>query len=324
MRAFNWVCNLLVFMCTCCIILLERYAVSAIYVLIGTLIAQVTGNGARKLYWKGYYLGYDYADALYVGNFFQMQWYKLRHWCMCKKGWKIKPVLASTRADNNSRDEDEEYTSGSDEEDEPKEHNSGARHVDESDIDTVEDNIDDEGFEDIDDLDDKYLPRIDSAVDSFITSHVGKVLKRQVTRFTNTLRRGDSIKDISEELSKVACRGRLSAVECAKVLRSYGNDMITLRFRTKEVSEDLDKACKIADRKHIKKKLVRDTIYGLGFCDEGTVMGRPEEEEEEEEEKSWSGLDAFRHVLEDEIQEPEPAYDAILHSILNMSTRDPG
>lgn len=97
MRAFNWVCNLVIFICTCCIVLLEKYAEYAFMVILPVVIVQVAVNGASKLYWKGYYLGYTYSDALYTGQFVQrlrMRWKKW-HWqfCTCKKPWKVQPVV---------------------------------------------------------------------------------------------------------------------------------------------------------------------------------------------------------------------------------------
>ena len=123
---------------------------------------------------------------------------------------------------------------------------------------------------------------------------------------------------ISAELSEFACHGRLSAKECAAVLARYtGNssDMITLRLRINEVSEDLDEACKIADRKRLKKNLVKDIIHGPDFRSD-RAAGRNER-------GAWRGLDAFRHVLEDEVEKAEGTYNGILHSILNASVRDP-
>ena len=68
-----------------------------------------------------------------------------------------------------------------------------------------------------------------------------------------------------------------------------------LRFRTSEIIEDLDRACKNADRKLIKELLVQDIIHGAGF-------GGPHAAAKAAEERRWSGLDAFRHVLEDEVE----------------------
>ena len=87
-----------------------------------------------------------------------------------------------------------------------------------------------------------------------------------------------------------------------------------MRFRTHEIATGLDRACKIADRKRIKKHLIKDIIHGAGICGPPGVVTTPEE-------RAWSGLDAFRHVLEDDVKEPKGRFDVILHSILNAQVR---
>ena len=116
---------------------------------------------------------------------------------------------------------------------------------------------------------------------------------------------------VATEISKVACRGRIGVGTCATVLGRHGghsDDTITLRLRSSVISKDLDAACKIADRKELKRNLVKDTIHGLLFWKEGM---------EDKGDDAWSGLDAFRNVIENEVQETKGTYDTILHSALN-------
>jgi hypothetical protein len=354
MRAFNWTCNVLIFMCTCCIILLEAYTAYALLVFIFVVLVQVTGNGVSKLYWKGYYKGYDYSDALHTGQFGQQvcsQWRKCRRLLLfsSKAPRKVQPVVAaSTRtadddssASSDTSSDEQPTTSGSSDSDGADQgsnrsarsksqalqrgsgtRRSGRREDDDEDEDVESDEDKDEvsddgadGFDDDDDLDDKYLPRKEIEVDPFLKSYVERVLKKQVRKMHhNIVRHGDPMMEIATELSEVACRGRIGAKQCATVLARHSSDTIGLRFRTKEVSEDLDHACKTADRKAIKKNLVKDIIHGARFGGNGRT----------EDEEAWSGLDAFRHIFEDEVREAEGTFDAILHSILDASIRDPG
>ena len=171
---------------------------------------------------------------------------------------------------------------------------------------------------DLDVLEDKYLPRSDVNVDPYLASTTEEVLKLRVEKAPHTILRGEkSMRQIAAELSEFACRSRISVDECAGVLtRHVGrrNDTHSLQFRTEEVSEDLDHACKAADRKQIKRELVKDVIYGINFCDEDITEAFDEAE-------FWSGLDAFRHVVEGEVQEPKSVFDGTLHSILDASVR---
>ena len=93
--------------------------------------------------------------------------------------------------------------------------------------------------------------------------------------------------------------------------------MTEVRFRTSEIIEDLDRACKNADRKLIKELLVQDILHGVG-------CGGPHAAAKAAEERAWSGLDAFRHVLKDEVELPKGSFDTILHSILDANVRDQG
>ena len=129
-----------------------------------------------------------------------------------------------------------------------------------------------------------------------------------------TSRPGQSLVQIASELSDVACRGRISAKACARVLARYlvdPDDTITLRLRSKEIAEDLEDACKAAEKKRLKKTLVNDIIYGQWFRDG------------DEDEAAWSGLDAFRKIIENEVEELKESYNGILHSILNVSASGP-
>ena len=121
----------------------------------------------------------------------------------------------------------------------------------------------------------------------------------------------------ADVLSDVACRGRIRPPECRAVIVKHAASLTELRFRTSEIIEDLDRACKNADRKLIKELLVQDIIHGAGF-------GGPHAAAKAAEERAWSGLDAFRHVLEDEVELPKGSFDAILHSILDANVRDQG
>ena len=61
----------------------------------------------------------------------------------------------------------------------------------------------------------------------------------------------------------------------------------------------------------------RTSYIGAGF-------GGPHAAAKAAEERAWSGLDAFRHVLKDEVELPKGSFDAILHSILDANVRDQG
>ena len=71
---------------------------------------------------------------------------------------------------------------------------------------------------------------------------------------------------------------------------------------------DLDRACKNADRRRIKENLIEDTLFGPTYCDKDASLTTDE--------KRWSGLDSFRHALDDEVEIPTGAFDALLHSVL--------
>ena len=283
LRTFNWVCNFIIFVCTCCIILLEGYAPAyALLIAILIMLVQVAGNSAAHVYWKGYYLGYNYSDALNSEHIEEWQKWCWR-FCARKKTQKVRPIVAaaSTAAD----DEDVHLEMDGD---------SG------------------DGAFNVDVLDAKYLPRNDRGVDPFLASSVEKILKRQrITFHEGVLRHGESLMQVATEISKVACRGRIGVGTCATVLGRHGghsDDTITLRLRSSVISKDLDAACKIADRKELKRNLVKDTIHGLLFWKEGM---------EDKGDDAWSGLDAFRNVIENEVQETKGTYDTILHSALN-------
>jgi hypothetical protein len=101
MRVFNWVCNAATFVCTCCIILFEAYAVYFFSAFIIAAVIQVVGNGVSKLYWKGYYRGFDMHDALHTGEYGQRvrTWWQtlLRKGPLGRKSDKVQPVLGWER-----------------------------------------------------------------------------------------------------------------------------------------------------------------------------------------------------------------------------------
>ena len=121
----------------------------------------------------------------------------------------------------------------------------------------------------------------------------------------------------ADVLRDVACRGRIRPPECRAVIVKHAARLTELRFRTSEIIEDLDRACKNADRKLIKELLVQDILHGAG-------CGGPHAAAKAAEERAWSGLDAFRRVLKDEVELPKGSFAAILHSILDANVRDQG
>jgi hypothetical protein len=161
------------------------------------------------------------------------------------------------------------------------------------------------------DFDRRFLPPQSAAVEPLLASTVQRLLRRRIYD-------GDSYATIGAELSAEACvRGRVSAATCAEVLAYHCRGLSDLRFRAEEVSADLDRACKAADRRRMKEAFVADMIHGPTFdrggCGGGGGGGGSLD----------SGLGAFRHVLEDEVKKPKGGYDAILHSMLSGNAQSP-
>jgi hypothetical protein len=128
--------------------------------------------------------------------------------------------------------------------------------------------------------------------------------------------RKEHMKDASKILSKVACRGQISVSACAEALARHINGDIGLRYRARELSEDLDRVCKSAERRRIKRTLVSDIIHASHFDSERTAATSAGE-------MSWRGADVFRHVLEKEMTTPRGKFNELLHSILTIHVRSP-
>ena len=99
------------------------------------------------------------------------------------------------------------------------------------------------------------------------------------------------------------------------MLARHAKDFIGLRFRAEELSEDLDRVCKSAERRRIKRALVSDIIHGSHF-DRETESAVAQKE-------PWRGVEAFRHVLENEVTKSRGKFDELLHSVLNIHIRSP-
>ena len=316
MRVFNWVCNAITFVCTCCIILFEAFAAYFFSAFIIAAVIQIFGNGVSSLYWKGYYRGFDVLDVLHTGEYGQ----RVRTWWKTllpfgRKPGKVQPVVgwesdavasasaeSSKDLDDYSDSDDSNMSSNSDH----QKHTSTVQKVTPASSlagDHFDSDNDPLGEED---LDDAYLPHIDGEVDPFLLEQVKRLLKQRGRK---------PLRKISIEMSKVACRGRISGKACGKVVAKYAHEVTGLRLRATEISEELDRACKLADRRRVKEALVKDISYGAQFIYEGKAGERDRD--------GWSGLDAYRHIFEQEVWEPKGTFEAILHSFLSVNVREP-
>jgi hypothetical protein len=150
-----------------------------------------------------------------------------------------------------------------------------------------------------DDHDDRYLPPHQPDMDSYISRDVTAL-------FESTPLEGTPIDAFATKLSKVACRGRISAEKCVQVLESHSRNAYNLRSHLPEIIEDLHRACKAADRRSMKKRLVADVLHGPSSAD---YCGKEEEQ---------SGLSAFRRILEEEAKQTSEIgfFNRILYSIM--------
>ena len=105
MRAFTWMCNVLIFGCLCCLILLKAYAAYALFIFLAVSLILIVGTLVNKVYWKGWYVGYDYEDAFYTGDV--KRWSRaLRQKCLrCfssrTKREKVQPVIGANSSSSN-------------------------------------------------------------------------------------------------------------------------------------------------------------------------------------------------------------------------------
>ena len=160
------------------------------------------------------------------------------------------------------------------------------------------------GAFDLDQRDESYLPPQESGIDAFLAGHVSGLLRIPA-------REGDTLNDYSIHLSEVACSGRICPEEVTQILLKYIDDSLSdLRFRTENVIASLDRACKNADRRLMKKLLVDDILYGPRYHKENAPMRVNDD--------ASCGIGAFRHVLQDDGMDAREGFDAVLHSILGM------
>ena len=317
MRTFNWVCNLFLFVAMCCIILFEAYAAVAFATYLLVAVIQTIVNGASKVWWKGFYAGYNFEDnyqyeedvrqrvCTCLGTLRQRFWRQQRVLFRRTAADKVQPVLDGSEASSSSSETTTSSSSSSssdDDDDDDDDDNA----VSSSDIDSDGAGAEN-GLYDDQESDDEYLPHQRNEIDPFILSRVKDMLKTRV--------RKEHMKDASRILSKVACRGQISVSTCAEALARHIKDHIGLRHRATDLSEDLDRLCKSAERRRIKRALVNDIIHASHF-DRETAPNSARE-------KSWRGTDAFRHVLEKEVTIPRGKFDALLHSVLTIHVRSP-
>ena len=96
---------MLIFGCLCCLILLKAYAAYALFTFLAVVLVLIVGTLVNKVYWKGWYVGYDYEDAFYTGDV--KRWGRaLRQKCLrCfssrAKREKVQPVIGANSSSSN-------------------------------------------------------------------------------------------------------------------------------------------------------------------------------------------------------------------------------